>query len=221
MNHIKILELEYKEQYNQYRWIGTMQSVVLTFYGAVTTFGLLAANALRPPDPNTFDIRWIAAILFSDGLLGILVGIALFRSRSMQRRITWYLHCLLEQMTSNVDSWIVKGSSLRYRQLCLSGTGFSFLDTMNTAFLIALLSGEVFLISGITVFIIVQWKFPICWPVIIGVGIFIISIVITLIVVPCHFRAEARRIKCEYLEAKSGTGFHNVRKKLGLPYVID
>lgn len=217
MEHIALLETEYKEQYNQYRWIGTMQSVVLTFYGAVASFGLLAVNALRPQAPALLDSRWIAAILIGDGLLGVLVGIALLRSRSMQRRTAWYLHCLLEQMTRGIDSWIVEKSALRYRQLCVSGTGFSLLDTMNTAFLIALISGEAFLISGAAVCIATQWQFPVLWPVILGVATFVVFTVATLVLVQRHARADARLMQCEYLKAERAIGLLGVRSKLGLP----
>jgi hypothetical protein len=217
VDHVALLETEYKEQYDQYRWIGTMQSVVLTFYGAVASFGLLAANALRPQPPASLDTRWIAAILIGDGLLGVLTGIALLRSRSMQRRTAWYLFSLLEQMTHAIDSWIIEKSALRYRELCVSGTSFSLLDTMNTAFLIALLSGEAFLISGVAVFIATQWQFPVFWPLTIGVATYFVFVPATLLLVCWRARAETRQMQCEYLKAERAIGLLGVRSKMGLP----
>jgi len=105
MKHIDILETEYKEQYNQYRWIGQMQSYVLTFYGAVTVFSFAAMAAFRPQPPAQIDYHWPAVIMILLGFLGILVGYGLFRSRTMQRRTALYLKSLLLQMTNSAEDY--------------------------------------------------------------------------------------------------------------------
>jgi hypothetical protein len=217
MTHTELLETEYKEQYNQYRWIGTMQSVVLTFYGAVASFSLLAVVALRPQPPDKLDYRWIAAVFVADGLLGIFTGAALFRSRSMQRRTAWYLVCLLDQMTRGIESWIIERTALRYRALCTSGARFSLSDTMNAAFLIALVSGEAFLVIGIGVLAVIQFGLDSTWAILAGVALFAVAVLVTLFVAERYTKAESRRMSCDYLEADHGRGLGDMRRKFGLP----
>ena len=219
MKHIDLLETEYKEQYNQYRWIGRMQSVVLTFYGAVATFSLLAAAALRPQPPTPIDYRWIAGVLGGVGLLGIFVGIALFRSRSMQRRTAWYLTYLLDQMASNIeDASAVEESALRYRGLCTTGGRFKLMDTMNAAFLIALFSGETLFICGSAVFSVTQFEVASERAIAVGLVIFLVTVVLTPIIVQRYLMdAETKRMRCDYFELERSRGLEQMRKKSGLP----
>ena len=217
MTHNELLETENKEQYNRYRWIGQMQSVVLTFYGAVATFSFLAINALRPQPSQQFDYRWLAGVLVTVGLLGCFTGIALFQSRSMQRRTAWCLTCLLAQMASAMDGWILEQSALRFRALCTGGPRIGLLNTMNTAFFIALVSGEAFLICGAAVFLVAQFNFAPESASIGGVGAFLIALVITPLMAQRYMDAETRRMTCDYFEAERARGLAQMQKKVGLP----
>jgi len=219
MKHGELLETEYKEQYNQYRWIGHMQSVVLTFYGAVVTFSLLVIAAVRPQPPAVIDYAWIAGVLLADGLLGIFVGFALFRSRSMQRRTAWYLISLLVQMANTVeDTAMIEESALRFRALCSTGGRVKLLDTMNAAFFIALISGEALFICGIAVLCVVKLESTLNHAVSWGIILFVVAMLVTLWGVQRFLmNAETARMTCDYFEAERTRGLDEMRKKVGLP----
>ena len=219
MKHEEILKTEYKEQYNQYRWIGHMQSVVLTFYGAVVTFSLLIIAALSPKAPAVIDYAWIAVVLLADGLLGIFVGLALFRSRSMQRRTAWYLTSLLYQMANTVeDTDMINESALRFRTLISTGGRVKLIDTMNTAFFIALISGEALFICGIAILCVEKLKSDFNNLVLLGIIIFVVAVLGTLWAVQRFLmNAETGRMTCDYSEAEQTHGLNEMRKKLGMP----
>jgi uncharacterized membrane protein (DUF485 family) len=200
MKHIDILETEYKEQYNQYRWIGQMQSYVLAFYGAVTVFSFAAMAAFRPQPPAQIDYRWPAVVMIVLGFLGILVGYGLFRSRTMQRRTGLYLKSLLLQMTNSAEDYSsLKESSLRFRSLASTKGRFKLWDTMNIAILIAFYSGESFVLAGFLAFIVVGGKLCLSQAVLIGVVLLVALFVLTPIIVQrLLMDKETKRMKEEY-----------------------
>lgn len=222
MTHDELLEMEYKEQYNQYRWIGQMQSFVLTFYGVVVGFSFVIIGALSPGPVQlklqySIDYRWLALVLVCDGLLGVFVGIAIFCSRSMQRRTAWYQICLLTQMVSAMDTWVTEQSALRYRVLCTGGPRFSLRNTINTTFFIALVSGEAFFISGIVMFLKKPFGFLLEW-VIIGTVVFLVlAVILTWRVTQYCMDKETNRMRCNYRKAERARGLEEIRKEFGLP----
>jgi len=200
MEHIDILETEYKEQCNQYRWIGQMQSYVLAFYGAVTVFSFTAMAAFHPQLPAQIDYRWPAVLMIVLGLLGILVGYGLFRSRTMQRRTALYLTSLLLQMTNSAEDYAsLKESSLRFRSLVSTKGRFKFWDTMNIAILIAFYSGESFVLAGFLAFIVVGGKLCLSQAILIGVVLLVALIVFTPVIIQrLLMDKETKRMKKEY-----------------------
>lgn len=164
MQHSEVLRMEYGEQYNQYRWIGQMQAVVLTLYGAITTFALASVAALRGLLPQEIDLSWPALVMAVLGFLGLLVGYSLFRSRIMQRRTAQYLVSLLRQLEQETrgGSTGTSGepkpstSALRFRGLCTTANRFSLWDTMNITILVAVFAGFSLLVTGLLV-LLVRW----------------------------------------------------------------
>ena len=205
MTHDKLLEVEYKEQYNQYRWIGQMQGLVLIFYGAVAAFGLRASA-------NT------AGALVGVGLLGIFTGFALLNSRLMQMRTARYLVELLCQIGEGVDSWALDKTALRYRALCGTSGHFSLLDTMNTGFLIAFFSGGALFIYGGVILIPKQG-----WLASNGdrwwAGVVTLLLVIWAFrEVQHYFRKEKDQMKTDHSNAPNAPrGLGYMRKAFGLP----
>jgi hypothetical protein len=157
MKHADILEMEYREQYNQYRWIGQMQVAVLTFYGIVSTFATLAVAAFRPEDPTTVYYRWPAGVMIVLGIFGMFIGWGLFRSRIMQLRTARYLAILLVQMAGAAQDIVsVSGSALPFRTLCSTRGRFRLWDTMNIVILLAFFLGEGFLLAGAFAWLVIE-----------------------------------------------------------------
>jgi hypothetical protein len=147
-----VLELEYKQQYDQYRWIGQQQTTVLTLYSAISAFLGATVAALRPdgnnPDPEYLVL--VGIVLIFIGLLGIAVGVGLFKSRLMQRRTGQYITLLLRNLVEmSTEPTKLKASALHFRALCTTGSEFSLLDTMNSAILLTIVGGEGFAIAGL------------------------------------------------------------------------
>ena len=109
MKHSHVIEIEYKEQFNQYRWIGHMQAIVISLYTATTTIGLAITVLFWPQDHALIDYCWLAVVIIFMGLLGILVGYGLFRSRTMQLRTSLYLRTLLIQLAESDEDLVWKG----------------------------------------------------------------------------------------------------------------
>ena len=154
-DYIEILKNEYSEQYNQYRWIGTMQSVILTFYGAIAAFSIFAVSKFYTSNnAQSYDcsnsVTFCSFVLLAIGILGILVGIGLIHSRSMQYRTQRYLSSILYELAriSKKDNLLDK-TSLRIRALCSSRSKFKFLDTSNIAAYLSFTSGISILLVGI------------------------------------------------------------------------
>ncbi len=223
MKHIDVLETEYKEQYNQYRWIGQMQVAVLTFYGVVTAFAMAAVAAFRPQTPTAIDYRWPAGVMIVLGFLGLFVGYGLFRSRTMQRRTARYLTTLLVQMASDVDdAKSVKNSALRFRSLCSTRDRFMLWDTMNIVILIALYSGEVFLITGILAFLVVGSSLCLNQAVMIGVICMVVLLVVTLVLAQkLVMDKETVRMTTDYKEAEKMQTLQQMQEHLGLPKKVE
>lgn len=219
MKHADVLETEYKEHYNQYRWIGQMQAAVLTFYGVVTTFALLATAVLRPQPPAQMDYRWSAGVMIGLGSLGLLVGYGLFRSRTMQRRTALYLKCLLVQMASTVeDPAATTKSSLRFRSLCSTRGKFKLWDTMNIAILIALYSGEALLLTGlISISVFGNGMSASCAATVGLLGMLALVILTPVLVQTLLMNPEAKQIREEYLIAERISTVEEMQKHLGLP----
>jgi hypothetical protein len=219
MKHADVIETEYKEQYQQYRWIGQMQSVVLTLYAAVTTFALAATAALRPESPTPIDYRWPAGVMIGLGLLGVLVGYGLFRSRTMQRRTAWYLASLLIQLAGSVeDREALSTSALRFRSLCSTRGRFKLWDTTNTAILVALYSGEALFLTGVLVFSVHSSVLPSLCAVITGLLALLVLFALTPIVVQSFLiNPETKRLEDEYLSAAKTSTLEEMGRQFGLP----
>jgi len=204
MKHNNLLETEYKEQYNQYRWIGQMQLAVLTFYGIVTTIAIAAVASFRPQGPNPIDYRWPAVIMIILGSLGLFIGYGLFRSRTMQRRTALYLKTLLIQMLDAADdAKDLEYSALRFRNLCSTKGRFKMWDTINIVILIALYSGEALLITGILAFLVVGNILSLFCAFLIGFcGLLILLCFTPWLVQKYLMDKETEKIKEEYNEAK-------------------
>jgi len=200
MKHVDILETEYKEQYSQYRWIGQMQSHVLTFYGVVVAFSFAAIAAFRQLPSTQIDYRLPAVITIMLGLLGLLVGYGLFRSRTMQRRTAKYLGAIINQMLNSAEDNVpLKESALRYRSLCSTKGHFKFLDTMNIVILIALYSGETFFLGGILALMVIFGLIYLHNAVLIGVVLLGFLFFITpFIVLRFIMDKETKRMEEEY-----------------------
>lgn len=220
MKHNDVLNAEHKEQYNQYRWIGQMQAVVLTFYGVVATFALAAMAVLRPQSPISIDYRWPAGVMIGIGFLGILVGYGLFRSRSMQRRTAWYLASLLFQMADSVeDADSLKDSALRFRVLCSTRGRFKLWDTMNIAILIAFYSGETLLLVGVLTMLVVGGGLCLSLAVKIGLVCVVGLVVLTPILIQRYLMdREKNRMTTEYEDAAKIQTVEQMRKRFGLPW---
>ena len=142
MKHSDVLEIEYKEQSNQYRWIGHMQAIVISLYTAIITLGLAIAVSFWPQDHALIDFHWLAVVIIVMGLTGTVVGYGLLQSRTMQRRTSLYLSKLLLQLAESVDDhYTLSNSALRFRRLCSTGGKFKMWDTMNIAILITIWYG--------------------------------------------------------------------------------
>lgn len=221
MKHIDILETEYKEQYNQYRWIGQMQSYVLTFYGAVTLFSFAAMAAFRPQPPDQIDHRLLALVMIVLGFLGILVGYGLFRSRTMQNRTALYLRSLLLQMANAAeDHDSLCGSALRFRSLISTKGRFKMWDTMNIAILIAFYSGESFVLTGVLVFLVASWRLCLNQAVLTGLVLLVALFVLTPIIVQrLLMDKETKRMKDEYVIATPKINPDQMEEHFELPKV--
>ena len=157
MKYLEILSLEYKEQYNQYRWIGTMQSVILTFYGVVASASLLIASKFVGTNSAQSDFLWPSRIAVFLGLLGITVAIGLIKSRGMQARTAKYLAAILNEMAHlSKDPVLPPNTALRYRGLCTSKGQFAFLDTGNIAVYLSFVFGQLLTIVGLFVSISIE-----------------------------------------------------------------
>lgn len=224
MKHTDVLETEYKEHYNQYRWIGQMQVAVLTFYGVVTAFAMAAVAAFRPQAPTAIEYRWPAGIMIVLGVLGIfVVGYGLFRSRTMQRRTAWYLTTLLVQMAGAVeDSDAVNGSALRFRSLCSTRGRFKLWDTMNIVILLALYSGEGFLLTGVLAWLVVDNILCLNQSLVIGVICWIGLMVITPMLVQKYIMdKETAHMTDDYRKAEKFKTLHEMQEHFGLPSGVE
>jgi hypothetical protein len=219
MKHIAVLETEYKEQYNQYRWIGQMQAGILTFYGVVATVAMLAVAALRPQPPTPIDLRWPGGVMVGVGFLGILVGYGLFRSRTMQRRTALYLKSLLVQMARETeDASSVNDSALRFRSLCDTRGRFKMWDTMNIAILIAFYSGEAFIITGGVVLLVVWNVLCPITAVVIGLTCMIILLALTPVLVQRFLMdKETALIEADYRNVCKIQRLEQIGELFGLP----
>lgn len=219
MKHADVIEIEYKEQYQQYRWIGQMQAVVLTLYAAVTTFALAATAALRPQPPAPIDYRWPAGIMIGLGLLGFLVGYGLFRSRTMQRRTAWYLASLLIQLAESVEDYAaLSNSALRFRSLCSTRGKFKLWDTMNIAILIAVYSGEALFVSGVLVFSVQSSILPSLCALVTGVvGLLVLFALTPIVVQSFLINPETKRLEDEYRNAAKTSSLEEMGRQFGLP----
>ncbi|MCJ7547723.1 MAG: hypothetical protein MUP30_13050 [Deltaproteobacteria bacterium] len=220
MKHNDLLETEYKEQYNQYRWIGQMQSHILTFYAAVAVFALAAMAAFLPQDPNPIDCRWPAGVVIGLGVLGILVGFGLFRSRTMQRRTDWYLKSLLIHMAENVeDTNSLNDSAIRFRSLCSTKGRFKMWDTMNISILIAFYSAGFFVLAGSLILsVVMHWVYlSLSQAIVIGLVVFLVLVVAIPVLIQKMMNREAKAMEKEYRDAAKINHFKQFHEHFGLP----
>lgn len=219
MKYRDVLEMEYKEQYNQYRWIGQMQIAVLTFYGVVTTIVAAAVAAFRPQAPIPIDYRWPAAIMIALGLLGIFVGYGLFRSRIMQRRTALYLLTVLVQMANSVDdASSVNDPALRFRKLCSTKGYFRLWDTMNIIILIAFYSGEFLILTGSLALLVVGNVFRLYDAALFGSISMITLVIFTPVVIQVFvMNKEKKRIDQECGEYTKVQTLAELNKHFDLP----
>jgi len=218
MKNIDILETEYKEQFNQYRWIGQMQSYVLTFYGTVTAFSFAAMAAFRPQPPSQIDYRWPAGVMIALGLFGLFIGYGLFRSRTMQSRTALYLKSLLLQMANSAEDYAsLNKSALCFRSLVSTKGRFKLWDTMNIAILIAFYSGESFVVVGVLAFMVVLAGLCLSQAVLIGLVLLVALFVLTLVMVQrLLMNKETKHMEEEYRSA-ANMGTDQMEKQFGLP----
>ncbi len=223
MKYTDVLETEYKEQYNQYRWIGQMQVAVLTFYGVVTAFAMAAVAAFRPQAPTPIDYRWPAGVMIMLGFFGLFVGYGLFRSRTMQRRTAWYLTTLLVQMASAVlDIGAVNGSALRFRILISTRGRFKLWDTVNIVILLALYSGEVFVFTGVLAVLVVENILCLNQAALIGVVCMVgLVVVMPVLVQKLIVDKETDHMTADYREAEKIQTLQQIQEYFGLPKGVE
>ena len=198
MKYVDVLQTEFKEQENQYRWIGQMQNAVITFYAAVAAFSMLAVTALRPQASTPIDLPWPGGVMIAVGILGILVTVGLFHSRTMQRRTAWYLGLLLVQMAKETDDYApAKNSALLQRSLCTTRDRFRLLDTMNVVTLIAFYSAVAFIITGVFVLLVVWNVLSLIIAVLIGFVIWAILAASAPKLIQHFMNKETERMKKE------------------------
>jgi hypothetical protein len=216
MKYADVLKTEYKEQYNQYRWIGQMQVVVLSLYGVVSSF---AMRAFRPQASSPIDYRWPAGIMIALGLLGLFVGYGLFRSRTMQRRTAWYLTDLLIQMARAVeDASSEKDSALRFRGLCSTRTRFKLWNTMNVVILITLYCGEAFTLTGVLAFLVIGMILNLSQAAWIGVlCIFSLFALTPWLVQKLIMDKETKNMNIHYKKIEQFQTLEQMREDFGLP----
>ncbi|MEW6413611.1 MAG: hypothetical protein AB1483_14235 [Candidatus Zixiibacteriota bacterium] len=187
MDHSDVLKTELGEQYNQYRWVGQIQAIVLTFYGAVVTLVLSAAALLRPAHINPPHYVWIGWGLICLGLFGSFVGYGLFRSRRMQVMTARYMSLLLLNLVNETKDNVKPGcSAFRFRNLRSTGGGFSLSDTINLAILIAFYVGEALLIGGLSLLLYV-------WEVDLLISVALVLSVVALLVTPLVLDRSMRK----------------------------
>lgn len=223
MNYKDVLNTEYKEQYNQYRWIGQIQAIVLTFYGVVTTFAIATMVVLSSQSQNKIDYNWPAGIMIGIGFLGLLLGYGLFRSRTMQRRTYLYLNLLLMQMADNVeDAEPIKNSALRFRSLCSTQGRFKLSDTINIAILIAFYSGEVLLFVGILTILVFGSVLCLSQAIIIGLMCMVLFVVLTPILIQCLMMNKEEKLSIkEYEDAAKIQTVKQMRECLGITKLVE
>lgn len=220
MKHTDVLEMEYKEQYNQYRWIGQMQVAVLTFYGIISAFAAAAVAAFRPQDLTATYYRWPVGVMIALGIFGLLVGYALLRSRTMQLRTAWYLATLLVQMAGaaeNIDS--VSDSRLRFRSLCSTKGRFKLWDTMNIVVLLALYSGGLFILTGILAWLVIENILCLNQAFVFGIVLFIGLMIVTRVLVQKLMDKEMHHMTCDYIKIKTKKiqTLEQMQEHFGLP----
>lgn len=218
MDHIDVLEIEYKEQYNQYRWIGQMQAAVLTFYGVVTAIAMAAVAAFRPQAPTPIDYHWPAGVMIALGFLGLFIGYGLFRSRAMQRRTHLYLTTLIVEMARATDAFAsVQSTPLRFRTLCSTHGNFKLSDTMNIFTLIAVLAGEAFVITGILALFVVEGYLCLYQATVIGAVVVVVLFLATRPLTEKYIvKREEKRMMTDYLNASTQT-LPEMMTCIGLP----
>jgi len=152
MKHIELLDREYSQQYEQYRWIGRQQATVLAVYGGTATLVIWAISAFRPHENTQIGpySLVLGLAVFVLGLLGLVLGFGLCYSRLMQERIGVYLNLLRRQIAAAVDdSDRPSHTALRFQGICSTGRCFSLLDTINVAILTVLFLSWALTIAGV------------------------------------------------------------------------
>ncbi len=228
----EILQLEYNEQYNQYRWIGTMQSIILSLFGVITMVTLYSYIKTLPADLTSEDYIYFSYVLLILGFMGIIVGHGLLKSRFMQLRTARYLASILIQMLKYLDGRTSKTKreslihALNYRCLCTSKGrdsvigSFKFIDTSNIAVFLTTFAGTSMSLVGL----IIIYNLKICtiainensWTSI------IITIIITLLIVYLYLNILANREKTnlenEINKIDEKFSIENIAKTFGVKY---
>lgn len=217
MNYSEILSLEYQEQYNQYRWIGTMQSVILTFYGAVTSFSLFAVSKSTGTSSSLSDFLWPSRLLVFFGVLGVIVAIGLIKSRGMQARTAKYLEAMICEMASLSQDPVPDKTALRYRRLCSSQGRFAFLDTSNIATYLAFVFGLLLTAVGLVVAIVIDVEFEAdVWLLWFGpLGVLVVVLVVSKWILGAMWNAEQCAVDLDFCNLKDSRGLQECMQKFG------
>lgn len=218
MKYAELLALEYQEQYNQYRWIGTMQSVVLTFFGVVTSAILLIMTKFLGEDPSFSDLLWPSRVAIILGIIGICVSIGLVKSRGMQNRTARYLAALVFEMAKHAeDPSIPEKTSLRYRGLCSSKGRFAFLDTSNIATFLALVFSVLLGVAGAAINYLIEVKaqsiLVIGWRH--GILLFLLLLCVSWLLLHLAQKSELQSVDCDFNYFKNKIGLKDSMKTFG------
>jgi hypothetical protein len=129
MDREEILKLEYEQQFGQYRWIGSQQTLIFTFYAAITAASFALMGAFLKDCTTSSLYPWFFIVLLFLGVVGIFISLALINSRSTQLRIQFYLVELLIQLTENSETTKVSLPAIRFRGVTSTAGKFSARDT--------------------------------------------------------------------------------------------
>jgi hypothetical protein len=195
-----VLKVEYEQQCEQYRWIGSQQNLVVTFYTAtVAAFFAVIGVFFRDAFPRDNN-SWFPWFLLFLGFMGILISFALISSRAMQHRTAIYVQELLIQMTEQSNPGV--NPAIRFRAVPTSRFRFLPLDTINIAISLAFVFGVSLSMAAITLFTgITHWLVAASWFVL----VVILACLGVCCILPCLLREKIERARERYNHSRDVT----------------
>ena len=192
-----VLKVEYEQQCEQYRWIGSQQNLVVTFYTAIVAasfavIGIFYRNAFSN---NIYS--WFPCFLLFLGLIGICISFALISSRAMQHRTAIYLQELIIQMTE--QSSPIVNPAIRFRAVPTSRLRFVPLDTVNLAISLAFVFGVSLFLAAIALFTKIPHSLAaVFWL----ISVVILACLGICCILPCLLKGKTERAKQQYSHSK-------------------